>query len=233
MLLITACLLMPATAAWNVPLTRAKLAAVREESQAIRNRLGAALTTRVPATGKIGIDAALAPTAAPKAQFRPIMQDARRSPSPTVPSETEGGINQASPSSQNKRKPKAEVLSPVQRASADLWLQQYQRTRDIGYEYYNNAAEKNSAAVGRPIAQTSRPRTRAASPQPVMVVQQPGYGPQRAQAQPPQSNPSSRVQAPRTVWQEQGLAGAARQAKVQNELSAFRAQMQSHRFPVN
>ena len=154
-------------------------------------------------------------------------------------------------------KPQREILSPAQTASVDQWLAQYQRTREIGVDYYNSQAESPLATPTKP---ASRPKAvRSPTPSPTMTEgamakanhqdnlwlqqymkrsREIGVGYYNSVAtkprfadEPPAPARKPAVRAPLTQWQEQGLAGTARAAKQQSELDAFRASMATHQFP--
>ena len=153
-------------------------------------------------------------------------------------------------------KPQREPLSPAQTASVDQWLAQYQRTREIGVDYYNLQAESPLATPTKP---ASRPKAvRSPTPSPTMTEgamakanhqdnlwlqqykrsREIGVGYYNSVAtkprfadEPPAPARKPAVRAPLTQWQEQGLAGTARAAKQQSELDAFRASMATHRLP--
>ena len=119
-------LVAPSTAAFAPGLKlRAQFSNARQESQSIARRLG-----------NVAADLLLSGPAPPTAASQRAVAHALHS----APSAQKARARQ-------HRAPERANLTPVQKASVDQWMKQYQRTRDIGVGYYNNVAAAGDARV--------------------------------------------------------------------------------------
>lgn len=219
---------------------RERFSTSRSEARTIRRKLGGSLFGAPTPEVSSYAPPPVFMEPLPKGPMKPLGR-----PTPSLPSDEMQATD---------LKPQRELLTPAQTASVDQWLAQYQRTREIGVDYYNS---ESPLATPKP---ASRPKAvRSPTPSPTMTEgamakanhqdnlwlqqymkrsREIGVGYYNSVAtkprfadEPPAPARKPAVRAPLTQWQEQGLAGTARAAKQQSELDAFRASMATHRLP--
>lgn len=148
-------------------------------------------------------------------------------PPPEVPAPTK-----VTPSPHTVRAPAPRLDAqrfPGEKASVDAWMAQFQRTREIGVGYYNNAAAAGDARVQARAVMADSAAQQSVRAMPANAARAP------ARARSPQLDAQRAYAAPQKPTHEfylqQGLAGAAKKAKQEAELEAFRKSFQKNHFP--
>lgn len=213
----------------------AELAHARAESSSLRNRLGVCLSSTLsvaplPITGFTTLPVAAfqrAATALVHAvlSFLAIFTATKRQVEPTI-------HNARLHSQRQTLKVERERLMPKQQASLDLWLNQYQRTRELCTRPTHvattavatqrpNAPVAAQAPPSRPKAAHTTPHTQSWSQS---LVASTKVAPAPA---PPASSTSS---PPSSMWQQQGLAGTAAAKRKAEAVDSFLNSFQRNRL---